>query len=366
MDGVPYRALLALDVPRVGACSLPALRPRRACRRAGLEAPGGEDGAPARMTRRAAGLVIASALALKLVLLAVVVARRPDAFVYVDSRAYLGAAHALVSLGKYAPDVSRADEPEIVRTPGYPLVVAASFTLFGGRTWPLSAIGAISSALTALVVLLGFTPPVPARAAGWAAVLVSLDPGSFARSLDVLSETVFALLLAVALAAFIRALRRASPLAALLAGFALGAATLVRPIAQYLGPFALVAFAGTLVAAHVPRRRALAACAAFAAPILLLVGGWVARNRQVAGFTGLAPVAGHQLLHRRAAAVVAAAEGITLTQAQERLGFREAFYRFRGPITEREIFGDARYADAFPETYEHPFQSSTGAGGGPR
>jgi hypothetical protein len=70
----------------------------------------------------------------------------------------------------------------------------------------------------------------------------------------------------------------------------------------------------------------------------------------VAGFMGLAPVAGHQLLHRRAAAVVAEADGITLTQAQDRLGIREAFYRFRGPGSEPDLFGSARYADVFRET----------------
>jgi hypothetical protein len=302
------------------------------------------------MTRRAASLVIASALAVKLVLLAVVFARNPNAFSYNDSREYLGAARALVQLGVYAPDVTRSSEPEVLRTPGYPVLAAVSLALFGDRTWPLSVLGAIASALTALVVLVRFTPPVPERAAAWAAAILSLDPGSLIRSLDILSETFFTLLLVVFLAQFIRLLRSGSFRHAFLAGLTLAVATLVRPIGQYLGPIAVVGLAAVLATAGVPRRRVAAACALFAAPILVLVGGWIVRNRLVAGFTGLAPVAGHQLLHRRAAAVVAAAEGITLTQAQERLGIREAFYRFRGPSAERDLFGGRRYVDVFPET----------------
>jgi 4-amino-4-deoxy-L-arabinose transferase-like glycosyltransferase len=302
------------------------------------------------MTRRTAGLVVASTLALKIALLAFVSSRRPDAFVYVDSREYLGAARALVTLAVYAPDITRRDEPEILRAPGYPLIAAASLAVFGERTWPLSAIGALVSAMTALVVLFRFSPPLSERAAAWAATLFSIDPGSFVRSLDILSETVFTFLMILALSQFIRLVSSANPRSALLAGLTLAAATLVRPIAQYLAPLAVLALAGALVAAHVPRRRLAAACAAFAAPILVLVGGWILRNRNVAGFSGLVPVAGHQLLHRRAAAVLAAAERITLTEAQERLGMREAFLRFRGPSAEQELFGSRRYAEEFPET----------------
>jgi 4-amino-4-deoxy-L-arabinose transferase-like glycosyltransferase len=302
------------------------------------------------MTRRTAGFVVASALALKLALLAFVSSRRPDAFVFMDSRDYLAAARVLVTLGAYAPDVTRPDEPEIVRAPGYPIVAAASLAVFGDRTWPLSVIGALASAMTGLVVLFRFSPPLSERAAAWAATLLSIDPGSFVRALDVLSESVFTLLLILALSQFIRLFSSASPVSALLAGLTLAAATLVRPIAEYLAPLAVLALAGALVARRVPRWRVAAACAAFLAPILVLVGGWILRNRHAAGFSGLAPVAGHQLLHRRAAAVLAAAEKTTLTEAQERLGMREAFFRFRGPSAEQDLFGARRYAEEFPDT----------------
>src|ERR1035438_7818069 len=99
-------------------------------------------------------------------------------------------------------------------------------------------------------------------------------------------------------------------------------------------------------------RSFLAACgaaAAFLLPALLLVGGWEARNLVRANAFTLSPIAGSELLFYRAAPVLARAVGVSVPEMQERLGNRERWYRSGGG-TEREVFGDSRYADLFPVT----------------
>jgi hypothetical protein len=84
-------------------------------------------------------------------------------------------------------------------------------------------------------------------------------------------------------------------------------------------------------------------------PALLLIGGWEARNLARANAFTLSPIASSELLFYRAAPVLARAEGVSVPEMQERLGNRERWYRSGGG-TEREVFGDARYADLFPVT----------------
>ena len=304
------------------------------------------------MNRRLAAGLVGLALAGKLILLAVLLGRGPGPGFYVDSETYLGPARSLLETRSFAAAPGRADEPELVRTPGYPAFLSLVLVVFGERLWVVSALGACLSAATALALLVLFAEPFGARTAAWAAVLLSFEPGSFCRSLEILSETLFALLLVLGLAAIVAFVGRpvTRPAVAFLGGLALAVATLVRPILVFLLPVLALLLLAVLLARRAPGLRIAAAVLAFLIPPALLVGGWMARNARAAGAFSLAPVSGHQLLHRRAAAVVARVEGVPITLAQERLGIREAFYRFRGPAAEAELFGGRRYQDVFPGT----------------
>lgn len=302
------------------------------------------------MNRRLAAGLVGVGLAGKLVLLAVLLGGGGAPGVYLDSATYIGPAKALLEVGRYATAPEASAGPELVRTPGFPALLALVFTLFGERLWVVSALGALFSAATAVALIFLLAEPFGEKAAAWSAVLLTFEPGSFCRSLDVLSETFFTLLLVLGLAALVACVRPGAlrPAPAFLAGGALAAATLVRPILVYLLPV----LALLLLAAALRRRGSgpgpAAVVGAFLLVPALLVGGWMARNGRVAGAFSLAPLTGHQLLHRRAAAVVARVEGIPLTVAQERLGIREAFFRFRGPGSEAELFGGRRYREVFP------------------
>ncbi len=292
---------------------------------------------------RAAIFVAAAALLAKLAVLALVGRSHPDAFIFIDTGTYLRPARALLERGSFSPSPGAAPLPEINRTPGYPAILAVSRAAFGPADWVPSAIGALFSFGTALASAALAARLFGPRAGVPAAVIVSLEPGSFLHALSVLSDTPFTFFLTLgvsSLAGFAAGERR-GPAAA---GLWLALATLVRPISYYL---LLPAAVFVFVVAR--RARPLRSAAAFLLAPVLLVGGWKVRNLVRAGTFTLSPISSSELLFYRAAPAAAWAEGVSLTEMQERLGNRERWFRGGGG-TEREIFGESRYADLFPET----------------
>src|SRR5258706_15907295 len=88
---------------------------------------------PAPPLTRAALWVLGAALLARLALLGVAYPRHHRAVLLFDSGAYLRSGQALLSAGRFSISPSRASEPEIVRTPGYPAMIAAVFALGGPR-----------------------------------------------------------------------------------------------------------------------------------------------------------------------------------------------------------------------------------------
>jgi Dolichyl-phosphate-mannose-protein mannosyltransferase len=221
--------------------------------------------------------LVSIVLLVKLALLAVIVDRRPGAFTYVDTWTYVRPALALLAHGTFSPSPEAAPAPEINRTPGYPLLIAAGFGTLGQRPWVLPAVGALCAAGTALAAA-GLAAGLFGRRAGLiAGAIVSLEPGTFFRSLDALSDTPFTLLLTLfwaSLATWGFAPSR-SPWRA---GVWLALATLVRPLSYYLIPVAAIA-----VGFKARRVKPLRGIAGLLIAPIALVGGWRARNYVRAG-----------------------------------------------------------------------------------
>lgn len=304
-----------------------------------------------RLPRGAVAAVLAG-LFLKLALLCLVHAARPQGVVYIDTGTYVRPARALLSRGTFSPSPERAPEPEINRTPGFPLLIAAVYGLFGEKSWLISLVGVLASAGTGVAVASLATRFAGPRAGSWSAALVTFEPGSFFRSIDLLTDTTFTFLFGASLALLVRTVDRGRSGSgdALLAGLSLALATLVRPISYYAVPL-LVVVAGVAVARRTasPRRGLVAAGCVLAAPLVLL-GGWQVRNGLRAGTWQFAPIAGSELLFYRAAPVLARLEGRPLTEVQERLGNRERWWRQGGAVKESDVFPEAPYAKLFPET----------------
>ena len=291
---------------------------------------------------RAAVLFASAALAAKLAVLALVLHAHPNAFVFIDTGTYLRPARALLEKGTFSPSPEAAPAPEINRTPGYPVILAAVRAVTAAP-WAPSLVGALFAFGTALATAALAARLFGPRAGVIASAIVSLEPGSFLYSLSILSDTPFTFFLTLgvsALAGFAVGERRAAGAA----GLWLAVATLVRPLSYYL-----LAPAAVLVWFVSRRARPLRSVALFLLAPAVLVGGWKARNLLRAGTFALSPIASSELLFYRAAPAAAWAEGVPLAEMQERLGNRERWFRSGGG-TEREIFGDRRYADLFPET----------------
>lgn len=208
-----------------------------------------------------------------------------------DEREYLALAHA--PFGGPATDLLLTTRP-----PVYPLFLRVT-----GHGAASLAAQALLGALT--VALVGWTAR---RGGGWAAflaaLLLALDPLSILYMLFYSSEVLFAFLLVLAVTL---ALRRTHPL---LRGLAFGILPLCRPIGLPLGLLFL------------PRGRKplLLFLAAWAAPVLIW-GGWVGAHTRHAP---LVPLGARNLVLFRAAPVLAEAEGISIEDAQRRLGWNTA------------------------------------------
>jgi 4-amino-4-deoxy-L-arabinose transferase-like glycosyltransferase len=268
-------------------------------------------------------VLIAFALTMRLATLAVMYRSDPACVIVIDSHSYMNPARALVKLGRYAPSIERSDVPEVTRTPGYPLFLAAHYALFGERNWLPVVVQSLVGMLTLWLTFVLANRIFGRRAAWLSVVLVVVNLETFLASELLLTETLFTCLTMCfvgAAARLVTADDQPAPVGwAWAAGLALAAATLFRPITYYLLLPGIVATALLHPALRRTPGRVALACCAIALPFVLLVGGWQVRNYISAGRAELSQIQSTNLLLWRAAGIVAMRDGISLEQAQELL-----------------------------------------------
>ena len=267
------------------------------------------------------GRVLALALALRLAVpLLAYGAAGAEAFVARDTPSYLQPAGELARTGRFTRDGA----PEILRTPGYPLLLVPGLLI--GR------VAAVTLALQALLgtatvyLVYGITRRLaPGRRAPAlaAAVLYSVEPLAVLYGAKLLSETLFAFLLAAGLWALLTYLAAGRLRSLLLAAAVLVGAAYVRPIGYYLPGLLTASLAAWALAAPGSRRRRLTHVAAFALVTAAGLGAWHVRNRLVADYDGFSAVADVNLYFCQAAAVRAALDGDAYYRVQERWGYRD-------------------------------------------
>jgi lipopolysaccharide/colanic/teichoic acid biosynthesis glycosyltransferase len=173
-------------------------------------------------------------------------------------------------------------EPEIRRTPGYPLLLLPG-VLLGHVTAVTIGLQLLLAAATAwlvhqLALLLSGEPQI----ALGAAALYALEPLSLLLSLKLLSETLFTFLFLASLYAWLRHFGRPGWRVLLASAVGLAAAVYVRPTAYFL-PLGVAAFLAVGPEWRVTRRT-MASATVFLLVCASLIGAWQLRNRAAAGY----------------------------------------------------------------------------------
>jgi hypothetical protein len=179
-----------------------------------------------------------------------------------------------IERGEMEPSDRRGLQPEILRTPGYPALLAA----LHWTSRPLHALLILQCLLSGAMVLLVFDLSLQLtqspRVATLAALILALSPGDIVAACSVLTETAFAFLFLLSVWLAVR--WRPRFVAGGMGGFLLGIATLVRPVGMLLAP----ALSMWMLATN-RSWKSLAAAAIVSLASFVPVGLWMVRNHAV-------------------------------------------------------------------------------------
>lgn len=229
-----------------------------------------------------------------------------------DARSYHYLATSVIETGTF----EKFDSGFYLRTPGYPLFIAGVYLFAGQNPWVVLLLQIILDSLTVLVIYwvareLGLRKRK--RLIACTLYAAALVPAVCAVKLY--SETLFTFLLTLSILYFIRGLKRGGTHWFVYCGLALGAATLVRPLALSL----VLVFLAVLACSRVRiRTKALGTTALFFAFFIILLP-WQARNNSIFGRYALSNLAGTNLCRCNVALTKAYDEGISLTDARTAL-----------------------------------------------
>lgn len=199
-----------------------------------------------------------------------------------DSVTYLAEAHALLHGSYSTPTPGRGViAPDLSRTPGYPLLLAAAG---GGEAgWSRGIVYGYQLLLLAMTVWIAgllFRRLWGASVALVAVFLYALDPFSKRYAALILSEDLATFFLVATAYAFTRAAQERNAWWWAASGLLAGATILVRPAFAIALPLGVLA---ALALTKASRRRRLEVASAFLAAGLLMLSPWLIRNTAVAG-----------------------------------------------------------------------------------
>lgn len=280
-----------------------------------------------------------------------------------DSREYIALARNLVSSHSFTRDTVPPLRPEIFRTPGYPLLLALPFAVFGPTlVWPLLLQLLLSLVTVLLTRKLAIELGLGSVTSAFAALLVGLSPNLAFLSSKLISEALFMplLLVCVLLLNHYRLTGRTRDLIG--TGVCSGLLILTRPIATF---FPLLLALYVLFRVHrssfiVHRSSFRVHPSSFIPPLVLLasasivVAPWVIRNGQKTGRYIISTASEHNIYLYDAATVLASEKSITIPQARDSM-MAEAQARF-GPIdtTDEATMWQKLSAVARPHFFRRP------------
>ena len=215
----------------------------------------------------------------------------------IDSASYMAQAESLASTG-HALNVR--GEPDTVRTPGYPLFLAAFLYTSLGYAGAILAQRILWVAVVFATTRICFALTRSAIAAVVAGLITAIDVPALQATNSILTETLAAALVSVMVWQIYRAHRSRRIADAVVAGVFAGATAWVRPVAILIG--APLALAGMIAGARGFRVRAAAAVLAVS---LIVSAVWIGRNYLQTGVATFSSISNINLLLFRAAGTLA-------------------------------------------------------------
>ncbi|MEW5939339.1 MAG: glycosyltransferase family 39 protein [Chloroflexota bacterium] len=251
--------------------------------------------------------IVLLALTLRLIIL-ITAYNHPDRTLAPDSDGYIRPAMVLVDEGGY-------NDPSAIRTPGYPIFLAGVIAVFGENYFAVTALQIVLNLLTLYFLYKTARLLLPNDEAILSAILFALALESILTAFFILTETLFAFLLAVVTWTLVKYHKSPAWTWAALAGAVTGYAVLTRPIAML---YPLVMALVLLVSKTNWKTRllhltlSLALAAAVAAP-------WIVRNYNTLGVASLSTISGRYYLYYQAAFLVADQQNLPIEQAKQNL-----------------------------------------------
>jgi 4-amino-4-deoxy-L-arabinose transferase-like glycosyltransferase len=253
-----------------------------------------------------------------------------------DAVGYERLAVNLLERGVFSQSPGPPYQPELLRTPMYPLFISAVYRVGGAE--PRSVV-ALQIALSALIGLLVYTLSKRAgnRIAFPAALLCGLSPNMGFYAAMLLSEVVFTCILLTGIISLLAGLDTNSLAKISLSGLLIGLSALTRPISLYFPCFVVIL---VLWIWRKNLRRGLLLVSVFSGVYLATLSPWLARNVRVSDRLIVTTAGELNLFHYHAAMVKAVREGTDVDEARRRLGL-EAIKRAENmeidPLLEAQI-----------------------------
>lgn len=223
--------------------------------------------------------------------------------------------------------------PEIIRTPGYPLLLAPAVATRHPVVVALLENFVLALGAAWLVWKIAIELGLSNRAGWWAAFLYGLEPVGLVSSQKLLSDLCFNTLLLIFIWLAVRFLRTSSYNRLVVAALVLVVATYTRPVSLFLGlalvPFFLFFPRQSSWVERFPR------AFVFGLVFAVALAPWIIRNAAVAGYHGFSAITDVNL-YISAAAVEARLEHKPFLQVQQEFGETNSELYFRNRPEQRD------------------------------
>jgi len=286
--------------------------------------------------RTGIGYVLSLALCLRLMLplLGLLYTHDIKIFSSVDTWSFVVPAQELINHHRFFMHGA----PEIIRTPGYPLLLTVGL-LAGQLELVTLLLQVLISCFTVYMVYQTASVLFKRETVAIvAAALYAVEPLSIRYTSTLVTETLFSALAIVWLYFLLEYLDRHLLRDLLLSGIVLAASVYVRPVGYFLPVVIAAGLAVWVLVTRDHKMHLMTHIAVFLGVSMLLTGVWQARNQLETGYSGFSGISSINMYFYLATSVLAAQQQVPFFEMQRRLGYRDKMQGRFGYLDERIYF----------------------------